>query len=230
MTYAALWDLDGTLADSGPFHYESWAETLARHNITYTEEQFRATFGMNNTGILKLYFGQDAPQELIDRIGDEKEELFRRLIAGRLQPLPGARELLGRLRQAGFRQALASSAPQANIDAELEATGLRPFFFAVISGAKLPGKPNPAVFLQASGALGVPPSRCVVFEDAVAGVQAARAAGMGCIAVTSTNSAEALAQAGGVKSAPPLRVVGSLAEVSMEMVYTLLEKTKIPGL
>ena len=72
MTYAAVWDLDGTLVDSGPFHYESWAKTLACHNITYTEENFRATFGMNNTGILKLFFGQDAAPELIDRIGDEK--------------------------------------------------------------------------------------------------------------------------------------------------------------
>jgi HAD superfamily hydrolase (TIGR01509 family) len=219
MTYAAIWDLDGTLVDSGPFHYQSWAETLARHDIVYTEETFRATFGMNNTGILRLLLGPDAPQELIERIGDEKEELFRRLIAGRLECLPGARELLVTLQEAGFRQGLASSAPQANIDAELVAAGLRPFFFAVLSGAKLPGKPNPAVFLQASGALGVPPSRCVVFEDALAGVQAALAAGMGCIACATTNPLAALSQAS--------LAVESLAQVTLEMVQGVLERGRI---
>ena len=214
MQFAALWDLDGVLADSGPFHFQSWAETLARCGVVFTEAQFRQTFGMNNTGILKLFLGPHTPQARIDEVGDEKEQIFKELIVGKLQALDGAKELLEALRAAGIPQAIGSSAPQANIDAEIDAVGVRPYFSAIISGAKMPGKPHPMVYLTAAAALGVPPERCVVFEDAIAGVQAAKAAGMCCIAVTSTNPAAALTVAD--------RVVESLRTISVEMVRELV--------
>jgi beta-phosphoglucomutase-like phosphatase (HAD superfamily) len=102
---------------------------------------------------------------------------------------------LARLKNAGVRQAIASSAPQENIDVLVDGLGLRQYFAAIVSGATLPGKPNPDVFLEAARQIGVPPSACVVVEDAIAGVQAARNAGMRCIAVTTTNRADKLAAA-----------------------------------
>jgi HAD superfamily hydrolase (TIGR01509 family) len=215
MQLGVLWDLDGVLADSGPCHYQSWLDTLAAHGVAFDEGMFRRTFGMNNTGILQLFLRVETPQALIDQIGDEKEELFRRLIAGQLQPLPGVKPLLAALQAAGFRQAIGSSAPQANIDAELDALGLRLYFDAIVSGAGFPGKPNPQVYLQAAGCLGLAPRRCLVIEDAIPGVQAAKAAGMRSLAVTNTNSAAALSAAD--------RVVESLETVGVSDIRRLLE-------
>ncbi len=217
MQLGILWDMDGVLADSGAFHFQSWLETLSRYGVHFTETEFRATFGMNNTGILKLFIHPEPSPALIAQIGDEKEELFRRLIAGRLQPLAGVRGLLAELRQAGFRQAIGSSAPQENIDAEIDALGVRPYFDAIVSAAALPGKPSPVVYQTAAARLGLPAQNCLVIEDAIPGVQAARNAGMRCLAVTSTNPAEALAAAGAT------RVVESLEEVSAEEIKRILD-------
>ncbi len=215
MAYAAIWDMDGVLVDTGEPHYQSWVEALAKRNVSLTYQKFSATFGMNNTSILKLWLGADTPQSEIDRVGDEKESIFRQLVVAEgIQPLPGVRTLLEGLQRAGFRQAVASSAPQANIDVLLETTRLRPFFDAVVSAARLPGKPDPAVYLEAARRLGVDPASCVVVEDAVAGVEGAHRAGMRCIAVTTTNSAANLAAAE--------LVVDSLEKVSTETFARLL--------
>jgi HAD superfamily hydrolase (TIGR01509 family) len=215
MTYAVLWDLDGVLADSGPFHFPAWAASFQSLGVPFDQDMFNATFGMNNNSILKHFLGADAPQELINRVSDEKELYFRQMIPGKLQPLPGICALLAALQQAGFRQAIGSSAPQANIDAEVDALGLRPFFEVIVSAANFPGKPDPWVYLNAAAQLGVPPERCLVIEDAVPGVQAAKNAGMRCLAVTNTNTAQAL-------SAADL-VVDSLETVSIETISNLLK-------
>jgi beta-phosphoglucomutase family hydrolase len=191
-----LWDLDGVLVDTGEFHFQAWSQTLPEYAITsFTEAFFRATFGMNNAGVLSSLLGYEPPAERVAEIGGRKEELFRQAVRGRVQPLPGARAWVERLKSAGVRQAIASSAPQANIDTLVGELGLRPYFEAIVSGANLPGKPDPAVFLKAARLIGVPPAHCVVVEDAVAGVEAARRAGMKCIAVTTTNPAPALGSA-----------------------------------
>ncbi len=215
MAYAAIWDMDGVLVDTGRSHYQSWVEALAKHSVPLSYEQFSATFGMNNTSILKLWLGTGTPQSVIDQVGDEKETIFRQLVAAEgLQPLAGVRSLLEGLQKAGFRQAVASSAPQANIDVLLDATRLRPFFDAVVSASRLPGKPDPAVYLEAAARLRVAPAGCVVVEDAVAGVEGARRAGMRCIAVTNTNPAASLAAAN--------LVVDSLEKVSADTFARML--------
>jgi beta-phosphoglucomutase-like phosphatase (HAD superfamily) len=107
-----LWDMDGVLVDTGDFHYRSWAVTLTKHGITFTQEQFRQTFGMNNAGILKLLLESSPTPALINEIGDRKEALFRQMKAGSIRSLPGVMRLLQELKRKGFRQAVASSAPQ----------------------------------------------------------------------------------------------------------------------
>jgi HAD superfamily hydrolase (TIGR01509 family) len=190
-----VWDMDGVLVDTGEFHFQSWAEVLAAYDIPFSREFFGDTFGMNNKGILSLLLGEKLTPELLAEIGDRKEEQFRRAVRGRVRPLPGVLDWLERLQGAGFRQGLASSAPKANIDTLVDGLGIRGYFAAIESGVNLPGKPEPILFLKVAGLLGVSPERCVVVEDAVAGVEAARRAGMKCIAVTTTNPAEALAAA-----------------------------------
>ena len=190
-----IWDMDGVLVDTGEFHFQAWSRALPEYGISFSRELFTATFGMNNAGILEVLLGEPPAPELLAEISDRKEQLFRQAVRGRVQPLPGVLAWLERLKAAGLRQAIASSAPPANIDALVDELGLRDHFDAIVSGSDLPGKPDPALFLKAARLIGVPPERCVVVEDAVAGVEAARRAGMKCIAVTTTSPAHALNEA-----------------------------------
>jgi HAD superfamily hydrolase (TIGR01509 family) len=194
----AIWDLDGVLADTGELHYLSWKQVLPEYGVPFSWEVFQSTFGMNNAGILAVLLGRTPDPGLVAEISERKEEAFRQAVVavpGRLQTLPGVREWLERLRATGFRQAIASSAPPANIETLVDELGLRGFFYALVSGYDLPGKPDPATFFEAARAIGVPARRCVVVEDAVHGVEGARRADMKCIAVTTTNPAVALAAA-----------------------------------
>jgi HAD superfamily hydrolase (TIGR01509 family) len=187
--------MDGVLIDTGEFHFQSWRAVLSEYDVPFSRKDFRDTFGMNNAGILSILLGDELTPELLADISHEKERRFRETVHGHAEPLPGVLDWLERLQVAGFRQAIASSAPQANIDTLVNEIGLRAYFDAIVSGVDLPGKPEPDLFLQAARLLDVPPARCVVVEDAVAGVEAAVRAGMKCIAVTTTNPADRLVAA-----------------------------------
>jgi beta-phosphoglucomutase len=186
LTGAVLWDMDGTLVDSEEFHWLSWRDTMAAEGVPISHDQFVVTFGQRNDSILPRWLGVDATPDRIQRVGDAKEELYRRLVhESGLAPLPGAAEWVRRLQQENWRQAVASSAPRANLDVVLEVIGLKDCFQAIVSAEDVTaGKPDPQVFLTAASRLGVPPSQCVVVEDAAAGVEAARRAGMRSIGVS----------------------------------------------
>jgi beta-phosphoglucomutase len=188
---AVLWDVDGTLIDSSEYHWLSWRETLAAEDFPITREQFAATFGQRNDEILRGYFGADYPETEVARVGNAKEESYRRLIRERgVVLLPGVGRWLGRLQRDGWLQALASSAPRANLEAITSALGVSEYFAAVVSAEDVTrGKPDPQVFLTAAVRLGVEPSACVVVEDAPAGTEAARRAGMRSIGVLSSHGA-----------------------------------------
>lgn len=189
---AVLWDMDGVIVDTYEGHYLSWKQALDEVGQPYEEDTFRRTFGMNNRLIMATVFGRDLDEEFIQRVSDRKEEIFRRDIKGIVRVLPGVLDWLARFKEMGLKQAVASSAPQANIDALLDELGIRDYFQAEAAGSTLKGKPDPAVFLLAAQKLGVDPVNCLVIEDAIAGVEAAKRAGATCVAVLTTNQAEAL--------------------------------------
>jgi len=190
---AVLWDLDGTLVDSEEYHWLSWRDTMRAEAVDLSYERFLASFGQRNDRILAGWLGPDADPDRLRRIGDAKEQEYRRLAETRgLAPLPGAREWLSSLRAAGWRQAIASSAPRLNVETMLRVLNLASFLDAVVSAEDVTrGKPDPEVFLTAAARLGVPPSRCIVVEDAAAGVEAARRAGMRSVGVSRSGALEA---------------------------------------
>jgi beta-phosphoglucomutase len=181
---AVLWDMDGTLIDSAEYHWLTWHETLAELGVELTREGFAGWFGSRNDRILKRYF--DAmPTDEMRRVGELKEERYRTLVRrDGITLLPGVREWLERLANAGWRQAVASSAPPANIHVLLEVLDLEGLLQATVSAEEVPhGKPAPDVFLRAAEKLRVPPDRCVVVEDAAVGVEAGRRGGMRTIGI-----------------------------------------------
>jgi beta-phosphoglucomutase len=180
MRQAVLWDLDGTLVDSAEYHFESWVDALAAEGRSLTRDQFGASFGQRNDRILAGWLGPEAPAALALRIAEAKEDAYRRFVRERgLDALPGADRWVARLHADGWRQAIASSAPRANVDVVVDALGWRRYFDAIVASEDVrAGKPDPEVFRTAAARLGVPPERCIVVEDAAVGVEAARRGGM----------------------------------------------------
>ena len=182
---AVLWDLDGTLADSRDFHWRSWRDTMTPAGVAVTEAQFLESFGRRNDAIIPTWLGARSTPELVRELGEAKEALYRVIVDREgLEPLPGAGEWVRRLADEGWLQAFASSAPKQNVELMARVLGLAPYMNALVSADDVTkGKPDPEVFLKAAAALGVPPDRCVVVEDAAAGIEAARRATMRCIGV-----------------------------------------------
>ena len=210
---AVIWDLDGVIIDSADEHRRAWQRLAREEEIKFTDEDFWATFGKRNDDIIAILWGPLSPEQ-VQLLRDRKEIYFRDLIRQTAAPLPGSMELMRSLHEAGYLQALASSAPIENIQLISEVLGLERYLTALVSGETVPhGKPAPDIFLKAAQELHIEPSRSLVIEDAVAGVEAAHAAGMRCIAVA------------GNRDLPGLRkaelMVKTLLEVDVKRVQTL---------
>jgi HAD superfamily hydrolase (TIGR01509 family) len=186
---AALWDMDGTLLDSAEYHWLAWRDTMAEMGFEISHEEFIATFGQRNDTILRGWISEELTAAEIARISDIKEARYRTMVKERgVVLLPGVHEWLIRLRDAGWRQAIASAAPRANVATIIEVLGLETFFGGYIGAEDVQrGKPDPQVFQAAAALLGVPAERCVVLEDAPAGVAAGRSAGMRTIGVLTSH-------------------------------------------
>ena len=185
MTGAVLWDLDGTLVDSEQFHWRAWRDTMDREGIALTHRQFLETFGLRNDEILPRWLGPAATAGRIESIARSKEALYRKLLReGGATCLPGVAEWLHRLQREGWRQAIASSAPRANVETVLEVLHLAACFQAVVTAEDVTrGKPDPQVFLTAARRLDTEPAHCIVVEDSPLGIEAARRAGMHSVGI-----------------------------------------------
>jgi HAD superfamily hydrolase (TIGR01509 family) len=172
---------------------------------------------MRNDEIIRSMLGKNFTQEKFEMIAKAKEIAFRRLIKGSVKELPGAKTLLEVIHKVGFVQGLVSSTPRENIDLITNELGIKHYFQEIISGYDVTeGKPSPQGYLLAARRLGVKPDSCVVIEDAVAGVKAAKNGGMRCIAVTNTHPAASLVDAD--------LIVSSLNEVSIKAINNILER------
>jgi len=192
---AILWDMDGVLADTSQLHFETWERILTDQGIPFDRQKFHLIYGLKNRDLLPYLAGKTLEPQWIEWIADQKELAFRRALPGHLSLLPGVLDWLQRFNSLGCKQAVASSAPPENVEALVDELGIRQFFDALVTPGDLPGKPDPAVFLLAASQLGVPPEYCIVIEDSIPGIEAARRAYMRCIAVTTTNPPEVLTQA-----------------------------------
>ena len=191
-----IWDLDGVIIDSADLHFQSWRETLARHGITMNREQFEQGFGRRNDDIVAGIANRPVTPDESTAIGREKEVTYRQIVAGHARFFPGVMELLSSLKESGFKQAVASSAPADNLALVVREMKLESFIEATVDASQVStGKPDPEVFLKAAEKLGLQPKDCLVIEDAVAGVEAAGRAGMAVVAVSNTHPKEKLAAA-----------------------------------
>ena len=193
---AIIWDMDGVIVDTGPYHLSAWQEVFRKRGIKFTKEDFLRNFGRKNDTIIRDTLGEQIAQDEIDSIAQEKEETFRRLGGQKITTFPGAVELIKSLRKHRFKMAIASSTTMENIRLITGSLGIDNCFQSIVTGQDVTeGKPSPQSFLLAAQRLGVEPKNCIVIEDSVAGVTAAKRAGMRCLAITNTHPRERLAEA-----------------------------------
>ena len=195
--WAAIFDWDGVIIDSSRQHEQSWKQLAQEEKRELPPNFFKRSFGMKNERIIPELLGWTTDPARVRQLSDRKEVIYRELIVhDRIAPLPGVVEWLNDLRIAAIPCAIGSSTPHENIECVMETLRLRAFFRAVVAGQDVAhGKPDPEVFLLGAKQLGVPPARCVVFEDAHVGLDAARAGGMKVVGVATTHPAESLSDA-----------------------------------
>lgn len=181
--------MDGVIVHSTPLHNRAWEIYLARHGVAHGEIESRM-HGLRNDDIVRDYFGADLDDGAVHKHGADKEQLYRELMRPELERwlVPGVRDFLAAHPAAS--KAVASNAERANIDFVLDEAGLRQHFAFLVDGHQAPRpKPFPDIYLAAAALLGFDPANCIVFEDSLAGVQAAQEAGTRVVGLTTTLAA-----------------------------------------
>jgi HAD superfamily hydrolase (TIGR01509 family) len=216
--FLAIFDHDGVLVDSLELHTQAWVEMGKRAGLSFPPEFIHETFGMTNPSIFRKLLGDQVGKHDIQAYSDLKEVCYRDVARGHIQLMDGVRALLDGLTARGVKLAIGSSGVLPNLELTVAECGLTGRFAAIASLEDITrGKPDPEVFLVAARKAGAEPGRSVVFEDAVVGIQAAKAAGMYAVGVTTTHPAAALAAAGADQ------VVENLAGYDVDRLVRALE-------
>ncbi|MFN0170166.1 MAG: HAD family hydrolase [Bryobacteraceae bacterium] len=185
---AIILDMDGVIVNSNPVHRVAWDRFNAEYGLATTEAMHERMYGKRNDQIIRDFYGENLPEEEVWARSARKEALYRSLMAAGLERslVPGIREFLGKL--PGVPLGLGSNAEPANVDFLLDSAGLRPYFKAVVDGRQVDRpKPFPDIYLEVARLLGYRACDCVIFEDSLSGVTAARAAGARVVGVRTTH-------------------------------------------
>ena len=194
MVKAFIFDMDGTLVDNCAWHVKAWREFARRHGHDVSERNVLEWMGSPSMFYLERIFGRRISPEECEELSREKEALYREMYAPSLRLPDGLGDILRKAEEHGVSFAIATGGPRYNVDFVLDGLGLRSLFGVVVDSSMYSrGKPAPDCYLMAAETMGVPPRECIVFEDALAGIRAAKAAGMKVAAITATMPREALA-------------------------------------
>jgi len=216
---AVIFDVDGVLVDSYAAHEESWMRLAKETGVTFTSSDFAVTFGRTSRDILIKHWEIDpSDAAMIRSLDDRKEHLYRELVRQQFPSMDGAVEVIDELAARGWKLAVGSSGPPENVELALASLERAASFDGVVTGRDVTrGKPDPQVFLLAAERLQIVPENCIVIEDATAGIEAARAAGMACVALLSTGR-----QASDFDRHAPDLMVSSLRELTAARLAQLL--------
>lgn len=191
---AIIFDMDGVIVNNHQFHLKSWLQFFDQHKVPMTEEEYKQKVnGRTMEEILTTFINPDLSKKELRALGEEKEAVYRDIYRPYIKPVDGLPEFLEELKVRHVPRAVATSAPPVNVDFTMEYTKLRPFFPTIVDDTMVTkGKPHPEVYLTAAKKLEMPPERCIVFEDAILGIQAGKNAGMKVIGVATTHTRKEL--------------------------------------
>lgn len=194
---AVIFDLDGTLIDNNSYHIEAWKVFYDKIGKPFSKEEYTQNInGRINRDIFNYVFNTTLSPEAIEEYSHEKEAMYRELYKPHIKPIDGLLDFLGELERAKVPKAIATSGLVPNINFMFEHVPIKNYFYSVIDASQIThGKPHPEIFLKAAIAVNAVPSTCVAFEDSVAGVRSAKAAGMKVVGLTTTHTAEEIKDA-----------------------------------
>ncbi|MCR9083360.1 MAG: HAD family phosphatase [Cyclobacteriaceae bacterium] len=194
MNQAVIFDMDGVICHTNPYHSKAFRIFFEKRNVYPTEEEFaQHMYGKNNSYILSHFLGRKIEGQELLELEDEKEGLFREIYQHHVDPIPGFLEFLTMLKSNNFKTGVATSAPLLNLELIAGKLNLYPHFESTFASEHVnKHKPDPEVYLKSASKLEVVPDRCVVFEDSFSGVMAAKNAGMKVVGVLSSHGKEDL--------------------------------------
>ena len=196
MIIAAIFDMDGTLADSVPMHFAIWKKILAGYGVQIEYDEWKPFIGKIGIEFIKHLNHERGLNLNPEKLIDEKRAIIKEIFNQKVEIFPGVKDLLQALQDDGCKLAIASSEWHNHILKFLSLNSIEKYFPIVLGREDIKNhKPDPDVYLRTAKKLGVNPLDCVVFEDSIAGVEAAKRAGMKCIAIETTFSGKELAQA-----------------------------------
>lgn len=216
---AVLFDMDGVLVDNQEYHFQSWLKFGEKYTISVDKENFLTFFGSSSKETIEGLFKKSVPDDQIKKYALEKEQIYRDLYRPHLKLLNGLKDFLLILKKKGIATAIATSAPLVNAEYVVKEASLENLFDEIVHDADFKrGKPEPEVYLIAAKKLNYAPSRCIVFEDSLQGIEAARRAGMKVIGVATTNTSEKISHTD--------KVIKDFTEITLEDLYKIMEITQ----
>lgn len=192
---AFLFDMDGVIVDSNPFHKIALKQFCKKYGHDLDETQLlEKIYGRTNKDWLKNVFGELDPATM-KKYADEKELLFRELYKNDIQPVDGLLNFLDRLNELKVAKAIATSAPIENVEFTLSKTGMKKYFATILDESFVSkGKPDPEIYLKTAAALGFAPENCIVIEDSLSGIKAGKNAGCKVVGITTTHTKEEMTE------------------------------------
>lgn len=220
MLKGLLFDMDGVLVDNLEIHKQAFGIFFERYGLHKSAEELSRVFGMGNDDIMRAVMPHDIIESVgLRELGYEKEAIYRELYAPKIHPVAGLTDLLAACETAGVKCAVGSSGCTDNVNFVLDSCNLRRYFSATVAGDKVSKcKPDPEIYLTAAAAIGVDPSQCVVFEDAEAGIEAGKRAGMKVIALSTTFTADFLA------ATQADMIIADFTQIDIERIDALLSE------
>ncbi|MDZ7717687.1 MAG: HAD family phosphatase [Balneolaceae bacterium] len=215
---AALFDMDGVIVHTNPYHKKAFKIFLDKHDISISDQELKDhVYGRTNAEIFPFIFGDKYTPEKGKQWADEKESIFRDLYRNDVEPVSGLIDFLDELKRREIKAAVGTSAPIENLDFIMDSLNLRHYFDVFLHSADVSeGKPNPEIYLKAADRLEIEPECCVVFEDSVAGVKAGLNADMKVVGVATTHTPEEFNGAH--------IVIKDFEEMTIERLFQLFER------
>lgn len=214
---AIIFDMDGVLVDNSKVHDETWQLMCIKYGKPESAEKVKHIFGGTNKVFVEELLGITDPA-MVKAIAEEKEALYRQVFRDTIKAPEGLLPLLFDLRKNNYRLAVGTSGPKENLDFVLDSLSIRQFFDVLVDESKVTrGKPDPEIYLKVSEELNIHPSRCIVIEDSIFGLDAAKAAGMKAIAITTSFTADKLQSAA--------LIINSFKELTINKINLLFENS-----
>ena len=192
--FAVIFDMDGVIVNNNLYHKKAWKLFCKRHNLNISQKELNLNiYGKLNSNILMHLFGKKLANKQIFKYAEEKEGIYRNIYKKYIALTKGLANFLKLLDDYGIKCAIATSAPQKNIKLILTKTGIKKYFKTIVDASQVSrGKPHPKIYLKTAKEMNFNPSKCIVFEDSISGIKAAKTAGMKVIALSTTHSKKEL--------------------------------------